>query len=643
MSTNRFQRLPSNSMCNHFQFYNTSGIKGPADSNVVLTSWRNRMTSFRDRLERGKACALSPQMKLRVDQWLEFDSDEESRHVVQHLAQTENEGELNEILGSRLQFGTAGLRGLMGPGFNRMNAVTVQQTTQGLCRYLQRVAPDALNRGGVVIGYDGRRGSERFAQIAAAVFVSEGVKARLLRGLVPTPLVAFAVAHLGCAAGVMVTASHNPKDYNGYKVYWGNGCQIIPPHDEGISAAIEEDLGLWDLSAWARPCGLLSDPLHEVAEAYYAKMLEAVRVDVTVPDGFEVVYTPLHGVGLDWVRRAFHLFGLPEPVAVPEQAEPDADFPTVEFPNPEEGAGTWSLAFRTAEGRGASLVLANDPDADRLAAAERDPLSPSGWRAFSGNEIGALLADWALRVFAEKNPGVPLSKVAMLSTIVSSQMLGAMAAAEGFHFEQTLTGFKWLGNAAESLEARGFHVVFAFEEAIGFMFGALEKDKDGVSAAAAFAQMAADLAARGLTVGGRLRELQRRYGCYVGRQGYFLASDPASSRRVFEHIREGGYPEALAGVRVEAVRDLGFGLDTSQPDGKALLPWNTGDMNLTLFLEGKVTLTLRASGTEPKLKYYLEVPGSGGDEHRKLTDTIEAALENELVQPSRYGLVQRRL
>jgi len=580
-----------------------------------------------------------------AESWLAIDGDADTSDAVRAMVREGREAELRDIFGSRLEFGTAGLRGLMGPGYNRMNHVTVQQTTQGLCRYLQQQAPEKLKGNGIVIGYDGRHGSQRFASIVAAVVLSQAIPVHLFSDLVPTPFVAYAVEHLGCAGGVMVTASHNPKEYNGYKVYWGNGCQIIPPHDDGIAAAIFENLDLWNISEELHlNSPLLSDPLQQVAEAFYAGLQDTMYTEVEVPADFQVAYSPLHGVGGKWLQRAFRSFNLPEPIMVAEQAEPDADFTTVAFPNPEEGEGTWNLTFQTAERAGAPLAIANDPDADRLAVAEKDESSPSGWRAFTGNEIGILLADWSLQVFRRKNPDVPLSKVAMLSTVVSSEMMGAMAEKEGFRWEQTLTGFKWLGNVAKDLEAEGFHVVFAFEEAIGFMFGTFEKDKDGISGAAAFAQMAADLRSRGLTVAQRLKQLQERYGTFVGRQSYFVAAEPSQSKKVFDMMRKGGsYPKSLAGYKVVAVRDLGAGLDTSQPDGKAVLPWTPGDLNITLSLDNGGTLTLRASGTEPKLKYYLEVRGNDPVELAAVADAIEAAVSSELVRPEETGLSPRQL
>eukprot|EP00198_Chlamydomonas_reinhardtii_P000549 XP_001689884.1 phosphoglucomutase [Chlamydomonas reinhardtii] len=576
----------------------------------------------------------------------------------------------------------------MGPGTARMNAVVVQQTAQGLCVYLEAVAAEQLAAGGIVVGYDGRHGSKEFAALTGAVFASRGHRVALFRRVVPTPFVAAGVAELGAAAGVMVTASHNPKEYNGYKVYWGNGCQIIPPHDAGIAAAIEANLDLWNLepllagdgpyeddvsTAGLLACPQLSDPWERVSAAYYARLealgyLPAAEAAETAEAASRrggasdsggagglsraaalgalgtPVYTPLHGVGAEPLLQAFRTFSLPEPYIVPSQRLPDPDFPTVVFPNPEEGAGTWAAAFAAASERGARLVLANDPDADRLAVAER---SPSGqFRPFTGNEIGALLAHWVWTNFRKRHPEVAPSRCVMLASAVSSKLLGAMAEKEGFVFVETLTGFKWLGNTAMRLEReQGMTVLFAFEEAIGFMLGGMYKDKDGISAASVFAELAAHTYGSGRTLDELLRGLYDRYGFFDYRSGYFI-TDAAKSRAVFNDLRGGGgfegrtavYAKDVAGVGVTSVRDLGTGLDTAQPDGRAVLPWQSGDMMITYGLEGAATLTLRASGTEPKLKYYLEVKGSDAAAAAALADRLVGGLAEELVGLSRHGL-----
>jgi phosphomannomutase len=717
-------------------------------------------------------------LRTAAEQWLRIDPDPQSRAEVQALlARVADDGddaaptataalaELRDRFSGPLEFGTAGLRAKMGAGPARMNRVTVQQATQGLANYLLDETPgtggaavlfgasspspaDSLRRAGVVIGHDARRGSAHFARVAAAVLASKGIRVYLFGSIVPTPFVAAGVAFLKAAGGVMVTASHNTKEYNGYKVYWMGGSQIVPPIDGGIAKAIrksEAEEGLWELpqellladdaapqeaTAASVEAGaatpdqknqpLITDPTDAVVPLYYRQLVEGLRFRPPEANARAqpVVYTPLHGVGLTAVERAFQAFNLPPPLVVAAQAQPDPDFPTVVFPNPEEGAGTWDLAFEAGRKNNARLVLANDPDADRLAAAERDASFPGGYRPFSGNEIGLLLADWVWR-----NRGNANKKQAMLASAVSSRALGSVAEREGFLFEQTLTGFKWLGTVARRMMAGGGkeggdgdggggepksspsssppsvdEVLFAFEEAIGFMFpGTGVLDKDGVAGACAFAEMAADRYAGGgggdaagadgegdaatpspkRTLAGRLEELYALYGRFCSRSGYFIADPPSKGAAVFEEWRQekeaggggcngndnhGGrsYPSSIGGLRVASVRDLGIGLDTAQPDTKPLLPWSEGDMMVTFELEDlerglRGALTLRGSGTEPKLKYYAEVwtvgggaggagedAGGGAESAAKAAEAavvaVAKAVADDLVRPEERGL-----
>lgn len=511
------------------------------------------------------------ELDARLAEWSEMDASEgsmEAEELVALVARAEGDSdagaareELRARMCSRLAFGTAGLRGLCGAGFSRMNSVVVAQTTQGLCAYAEaQLGVEVARERGVAIGYDARANSDHFARVAAGVFASHGWRVALMGERCPTPLLAAAVQANGHAAGVMVTASHNPKEYNGYKVYWGNGCQIIPPHDEGIASAIEANLALWERpSAEAVAAGEVPgvfDSLPSVADGYYAALADGLRFrgggksGAASPRAPLVAYTPLHGVGGPWAARAFEAFGLPAAVRVESQAEPDAEFPTVTFPNPEEGAETWELAFEAAAKAGVPVVLANDPDADRLAAAEWDDTT-ARYESFTGNEIATLLAAWMWSEYHAAHPDVDPSRVALLGSTVSSKMFGAIAAKEGLRFDETLTGFKWLGNRARELQAEGYTVLFAFEEAIGFAFPhALTPDKDGVAAAAVFTEMAYALREEGKTVRRRLGELYEEYGAYQHRQGYVVA-DPVDNAKTFERLRA-KYATEIGGKKVRA-------------------------------------------------------------------------------------------
>jgi phosphomannomutase len=337
----------------------------------------------------------------------------------------------------------------------------------------------------------------------------------LFRDDVPTPLVAFGVRHLKCAAGVMVTASHNPKEDNGYKVYWANSAQITAPHDAQIARAIEANFSIWDRMPDDKAIDehpLCLDPTTDVCAAYLAA---ARHWSFRTPQQnaaaqLRVVYTAMHGVGGQSVERIFDAFGLPPVIAVREQHDPDPDFTTVEFPNPEEANGcSLRLAMATADREGAPLILANDPDADRLAVAERQRDSGE-WRILDGNEIALLLADWLWRNYTERHPEVDRAKIVMLNSTVSSKALAAMAAKEGFHYRETLTGFKWLGNLADELVRAGYTFLFAYEVEIGFMIGDMSLDTDGVRAAPVFVEMANHLYERGLTLSDHLDNLYHK-------------------------------------------------------------------------------------------------------------------------------------
>ena len=400
---------------------------------------------------------------------------------------------LMSAFGKRIAFGTAGLRGPMAAGYANMNDLVVMQAAQGLVAYLQKMlGSDAACERGLVLGWDHRANgslgitSKRFAALTALVAASVGMKVHLYSDLVATPLVPWAVDSLGAAAGVMVTASHNPAGDNGYKVYWGNGAQIIPPHDKGIAASIADNLQPWEAvaglvaagDAWAaaqaQACvtALGKDMVHSYIQAVGSRLRHNKDA---APASVPLVYTAMHGVGYPFIQAAFEAFQLPAPIPTASQVVPDPTFPTVAFPNPEEGAGALAEAMAAADAGGADLILANDPDADRLAVAERDAAADGGWRVFTGNEIAALLADWVWK--GHVAAGGSGAGQHMLASTVSSKMLGAMGKKHGYTFLETLTGFKWMGNKTAALREEGQSVLFSFEEAIGFCIGDIVKDK----------------------------------------------------------------------------------------------------------------------------------------------------------------------
>jgi len=530
-------------------------------------------------------------LRERAEAWRLADPDPATAEELARLLAQGDLAELADRFAGDLEFGTAGLRGVLGAGPNRMNRAVVRRTTAGLARYLKDHVPDAATRG-VVVGRDARRLSAELAEDTAAVLAAEGIPAHVFSPPVPTPLAAFACLHLNAAAAIMVTASHNPPEYNGYKVYWGNGAQIIPPHDSGIASAIArvEPANRVPLLtvAQAREQGLWRDIPDSLGEDYLRAIL-GLRVHQKGSDTLSIVYTAMHGVGGVWAERALRDAGFPRFTPVAEQQMPDGRFPTVRFPNPEE-PGAMDLSRATAERVKADLVLANDPDADRLAVMARE--ADGGLRMLTGNEVGVLLGHYLL------TQGTKRGRPYVVTTIVSSTQLGDIARSLGAAYDEVLTGFKWIANRAlERERSEGLQFVFGYEEALGYTAGTVTRDKDGVGAALVMADLAAWCESRGTTVLGYLEEIQRQHGLYVGAQRN-VTLPGAAGAQVIRGIMDAFRARPPSHVGTEAVRAV---LDY-QRGVNGLPPSNV----LALELEGGGRVTLRPSGTEPKIKYYFE-------------------------------------
>lgn len=508
----------------------------------------------------------------RARAWLAEDPDPETAAELAALLDAGDTAAIADRFSGMLQFGTAGLRGELGAGPMRMNRAVVIRAAAGLAAYLKA---EGHAGGLVVVGYDARYKSADFARDTAAVMTGAGLRAAVLPRPLPTPVLAYAIRHLGAVAGVEVTASHNPPRDNGYKVYLGDGSQIVSPADAGIAAEIAR---VDTLASVPRPESGWGDLGDEVLEAYLA------RTDAVLSPGsargVRTVYTAMHGVGKDVVLAAFARAGFPEPVLVAEQAEPDPAFPTVAFPNPEE-PGAMDLSFATAARVNPDIVIANDPDADRCAVAVPDPASAAGWRMLRGDEVGALLAAHLVRkgargVFAE--------------SIVSSSLLGRIAEAAGVGYEETLTGFKWI--------ARVEGLRYGYEEALGYCVDPEGvRDKDGVTAALLVAELASELKEQGRTLTDLLDDLALAHGLHATDQLSVRVSDLSVIASAMAALRAEP-PASLAGLRVVSAEDLSV--------GTAALPPTDG---LRYHLDGdyKARVIVRPSGTEPKLKCYLEV------------------------------------
>jgi phosphomannomutase len=537
--------------------------------------------------------AFTPSLLPVAQAWLDQDPDPETRAelaaLIAECSAAEEEGvgdahadaqaDLADRFDGTLQFGTAGLRGELGAGPNRMNRVVVTRAAAGLAAHLTATG----HRGEpVVIGYDARHNSDVFARDTAEVMAGAGLKAFVLPRPLPTPVLAFAIRHLGACAGVMVTASHNPPRDNGYKVYLGDGSQITPPADEQIAARIAE-VGQLSSVARAATWETLDD---SVLEAYLDRA--ATVPTANGPRDLRVVSTALHGVGGAVLAAAFERAGFAAPIPVPEQQEPDPAFPTVAFPNPEE-PGVIDLALDLAARSAADIVIANDPDADRCAVAV--PLADGSWRMLRGDEVGALLGDYiatrgGIATATRGNTGV------FATTIVSSTMLGKIAAEHGIGYQETLTGFKWLSKVK--------NLAYAYEEALGYCVdpGGV-KDKDGITAALLIAECAATVKARGSSLLDELDRLAARYGRHATDQLSIRVSDLAD------------IPRMMTALRAEPPKELGARAVTRIDDlstGSAQLPPTDG---LRLLLDGGTRIVIRPSGTEPKLKCYLEVVTTG--------------------------------
>ncbi|MFI6391865.1 phospho-sugar mutase [Nonomuraea sp. NPDC050547] len=511
--------------------------------------------------------------------WLAQDPDPDTRAELSDLIERADLGTLTSRFGAKLEFGTAGLRGELGAGPNRMNRVTVMRAAAGLAAVL---GPGKH----VVIGYDARYKSDVFARDTAAVLTGAGIHASLLPRPLPTPVLAFAVRHLGADAGVTVTASHNPPRDNGYKVYWNDGSQIVPPVDGQISAAIDA-VGRVDglpLGAPYEERGLDAAPgtFTELGEDLLDDYVEAVTaLPLGTARTLKVAYTPLHGVGAGTLTGAFLAAGFASPMAVEQQRNPDPAFPTVAFPNPEE-PGAMDLALALAGKIGADLVLANDPDADRCAVGL--PVGDGSWRMLTGDEVGTLLGEYVIA----NTTGDRL----VATTIVSSTLLGKIAAAHGVRYAETLTGFKWIMRAGEGL-------VYGYEEALGYSVGSHAglpvHDKDGIGAALTVAAIAAEAKRAGRTLLDLLDDQARRYGLHATSQLSVRVEDVSLISAAMARLRAEPAKE-LGGRVVEGIDDLA--------KGEGGLPPTDG---LRYRLAGGARVVVRPSGTEPKLKCYLEV------------------------------------
>ncbi|MGE0712846.1 MAG: phospho-sugar mutase [Planctomycetota bacterium] len=550
-------------------------------------------------------------LRARVRAWIEQDPDPTTQAELEALLASGDEAELRERFAGPLEFGTAGLRGLLGAGETRMNRAVVIRTSHGLGQALLARDPGYAARG-VVIGYDGRILSRELARDTAEVLAAQGFRVLLSEDLCPTPLLAYALTHFGAAAGVMVTASHNPPEYNGYKVYADNGAQIVPPWDEEIAAAIAAAPGAKGVPRLELEAALAAGQVETfgeaIDEAYLQGVLALASPDRSGRAELPIVYTPLHGVGKKLLVQALARAGFAKVDVVAAQAEPDGAFPTVRFPNPEE-KGALDLALALARERGAALIIANDPDADRLACVVR--AASGDYVPLTGNEVGVLLGSYLLR--RPPTPGLPLDGEGprlVMASIVSSPQLGAYAELHGVEYGETLTGFKWIANdALTALRERDAQFVFGYEEALGYTVGTLVRDKDGIGAALVLCELAAKLAGEGRTLLDELEALARETGLFVsGQRSTTFPGQEGQQvmREIMTRLRQDP-PREIGGVSVLAMRDYVGGERLVLASGaRERLSLPASDV-MVFELATLDRIIARPSGTEPKIKFYFDV------------------------------------
>ncbi|AHC14665.1 phospho-sugar mutase [Salinispira pacifica] len=580
----------------------------------------------------------SKAIRARAQEYVEQEQNESFRSEVEALLKQNNDDELFERFYTDLSFGTGGIRGVMGGGFNRMNPLVIQRTTQGLANYLlEHGIKDQQGRLSVAIAYDSRNNSPLFSSTAAQVLAANGIHVYLFSSLRPTPELSFTIRELGCTSGIVCTASHNPKKYNGYKVYWQDGAQITPPHDAGIISQVKAVNGPVKSMDFQEA---LDKGLVEYIDADMDnKFVEMVKRQVVRPDmlmkgphDLKVVYTPLHGTGTMMIERVMNELGISVSI-VPEQRDPDGDFPTVEFPNPEE-ASAMKLALDLARKEDADLVIGTDPDADRVGIAVK---SGNDYVLLNGNQHGVLLTDYMYG--SMKELGTLPQRPAFINTIVSTDLQRKIAAKYGAEVFETLTGFKWIASKIRELEENnGPRYVMGGEESYGFMIGNEVRDKDSISATVVTIEMALYYQQKGKSLLDRLDEIHGEFGLYQETliSKYFEGANGVGIMNgMMAGLRENP-PAEIAGIAVSSVRDIQDGTTLDIQTGSKKKDIDLPSSNVLQFIlsDGSI-ISARPSGTEPKIKFYASVkdePGKDLDESRKRVqekiDGIESFIES---------------
>ena len=560
--------------------------------------------------------------------------DEETKKELRDIAGDDKE--IKERFYADLEFGTAGLRGIIGAGTNRMNVYTVRKATQGLANYI--IGQKAQDKG-VAIAYDSRRMSPEFADEAACCLAANGIKAFVFETLRPTPELSFAVRELGCISGINITASHNPPEYNGYKVYWEDGAQITPPHDAGIMAEVKAVTDYAAVKTMSKDEAIKAGLYKSIGAEIDDRYMEELKKNVLHPncikkasDDLKIVYTPLHGTGNLPVRRILKELGFKHVFVVPEQELPDGEFPTVSYPNPE-AAEAFELALKLAKEKDADLVLATDPDADRLGVYVKDTKSGE-YICLTGNMSGSFLADYEIGQKRELEGSLP-EDGELIKTVVTSNMVDAIAKHYGIKLTECLTGFKWIGKEILRMETSGKgHYLFGFEESYGCLIGTHARDKDAIVASMALCEAAAYYKLRGKTIWDAMLEMYEKYGYYKddviaithkGLEGL------AKIKSIMDSLRENP-PMAFGKYQVLATRDYEKDIIRDVKTGETK-PTGIPKSNVLYFeLTDDAWLCVRPSGTEPKIKIYFGVVGDSLDNAQQKSEELAGVVKELLEQ-----------
>ena len=559
----------------------------------------------------------------KVDLWLNGNFDDDTKAHIKSL-QASNPEELADAFYRNLEFGTGGLRGLMGVGTNRMNKYTIGMATQGYANYLKKSFPDKEVK--VAIAHDSRNNSRFFAETTAKVFAANGIKVYLFENLRPTPELSFAIRHLGCQGGVVCTASHNPKEYNGYKAYWEDGGQLVPPHDKAVIAEVEKIGDVSDVK-WEGNSENITIIGKEIDEAYIAmvKSLSVYPEVIQQQKDLKIVYTPIHGTGIVMVPQVLKAFGFENVHIVEEQKEPNGNFPTVVYPNPEESEAM-SIGLKKAQSLDADILLGTDPDSDRVGIAIKN--NRGEWVLMNGNQTAVLAFNYMMESRKEKGIAQPNDMV--VKTIVTTDMIDEIAASNGVKCYNVLTGFKWIAELIKEKEGTENYVVGG-EESYGLMIGSQIRDKDAVSAVALLCEMAAYEKSRGKSLYDKLLQLYVQFGCYQehlisitkkGRDGQQQIAD------MMQRFRNNP-PQTLAGLKVTQLLDYEKSSKTLLADGSTETIHLPKSNVLQFVLEDGSKISARPSGTEPKIKFYFSVkaPLSSADEYDKVRQELMGKIE----------------